>query len=264
MSANPLLAGNTGMNVSPTAAANPNLYGSGGGINSQGTYSLLNSYGIAPRGKNTTAQMLQNTSAALYPELGQQIQYSTGLEGQRESAINDYINQMGPSGTAANVAAYGNGAQENAGTSARNAALEMGGQGEGSGAVGGATANMFNSAAGQTNAYNAQQNSPQARQQQLQGLLGGISAGQTSPALQQELSLYGPAQSTAQFNQQNQNQAFANSPLGQIGSLAGGALASSIGDGSFFPGMFSSGSGGSGMSYDDLSSYAPGGQNYGL
>jgi hypothetical protein len=261
---------NTGAVASPTAAPSSggfnSLLGSSGALQSSNVNSLLNGEGVGATGKNTDAQILQNVAGAESPLVGEQLNYGAGLEPQRESAINDYINSMGQSGVNAQIASYGNAAQENAGVASRNADLALGGQGAGQGAIAGTTGNLFGNAAQATNNYGAQENSPQAQQQRLAGTLSAIMGGMSSPALQTEEQLYSPLESTAQFNQQNQNYANANSPLGSIGGLVGGGLASAIGSGGFLPNAFTApagntfASGGAGnTALSNIAGFFPGG-----
>ena len=117
------------------------------------------------------------------------------------------------------VSQYGAGAQEHAANAASQYANFLKSQGYGDGAVQGAGQGFYQDAARQTNAYAAQQYSPQARAQALQALFQSIAQGNDvfGGALNSLGSgVYGQPTVQAQ-----------SSPLaGLLGSLAGGAISS--------------------------------------
>lgn len=179
---------------------------------------LFSQHGFDPHGNNELGTMYQQYAAALYPQVGADLNFMGELAGKRRDAIMGLIGDLGPAGLKADAAAYGAGADENAAKASRQAALSGKASGLGDGFVAGQQAGAYGQAASDKNAYLAQQQSPGARIQRASALLQAMEGGFNSPALGLQQSLFGPIE---QRHQQNQSEVGSGSFMNTVAQVAG-------------------------------------------
>lgn len=198
-------------------------------VNQNPTAAYSNPINYQSWGGNPLFSILASLGRYMAPLAGQQAQFAGQMEPGRESALQNFINQFSPQGQQAQVNAYSNQANENAGKAGQYAAMQGASQGLSPAYTAGNTASEFNQAANATNQYQAQINSPQYQQQILQSILGAYGQAQQNPALQQLLSLQPGIQNQEQINAQSASQGGMLGGLGGIfGALSGGGGLSSI------------------------------------
>jgi hypothetical protein len=167
--------------------------------------------------------LLKSLGIYNFPLAGQQASFGANLEGQREGAIQNYMNYASPASQQAQVNTFGNEARQNANVTAQGANSLQKAAGLGTGYQAGNAQAANQAAANATNQYQQQIQSPQYQQQLLQGLLGAISQGQSSPALQQLLQMNPQLMQQEQTTLQNSQQGGLWQGLAGIGgALAGG------------------------------------------
>ena len=214
------------VNQNPTAA--PKLTGDQA-VNQNPTAAYSNPINYQSWGGNPLFSILASLGRYMAPLAGQQAQFAGQMEPGRESALQNFINQFSPQGQQAQVNAYSNQANENAGKAGQYAAMQGASQGLSPAYTAGNTASEFNQAANATNQYQAQINSPQYQQQILQSILSAYGQAQQNPALQQILSLQPGIQNQEQINAQSASQGGMLGGAGAIlGALGGGGGLSSI------------------------------------
>jgi hypothetical protein len=206
-------------------------------LNGGNSDDIFTQYSFDPRGNNELGTMFQQYGAGLYGDAARRFGFASSLQPQWEQSVMGLLGQMTPEAVNTDIANYSAGAQENAAEAARNAAMFGSATGVGDGTVAGQQAGGFNKAAAQSNAYRAQQNSPEARLQRFSAIMQAINAGSGNPFFQQQMGLFGPIE---QRHQQNRSEIGSGSMAGTLGTLAGMYM----GQPGAFSGLFGGGGGG--------------------
>jgi|GEM_PF-6825977 len=231
-----LWGGNNSAQASPTNSSsaytnsyNPSDPYSTIPYNTQGSNSGNNwasqAYGFY--GQQPAATAVTNLGEYTYPLAMQEAQFAGQLEPTVQQGIQGIVNQANPAGLNADIAQYGNQAQETAGNNAREAGLMGAASGEGQGAIQGQQNQAFNQATAGTNQFAANVYNPQARMQQLQqSIQAALGGQQTQPAEALQLQSAQSELGQGQFNNQvnNQNASLWGNTLGQLGGFLGNFL----------------------------------------
>jgi hypothetical protein len=230
------VVGNTTQATAPTAPTANNYSGANQFYNQPITQGNQTSgYGYLFGGQSPQDPiniLLKQLSAAMYPMLGQQVQYAGQLEPQREGAIQNYLNYTNPASQQAMVNTYGNQASQNANVGAQQAGALQRASGLGTGYQAGNLADAGQSAANAKNQYQAQINSPQYQQQLLSSALGAIGQGQNLNGINQLQNMGNPLFQQEQLNTQSQGNGLWGGLTSTLGSLLGGGGLSSLFGGS--------------------------------
>lgn len=198
--------GSSGMNYNP--------------YSDQGIQNLYKKYNLSYGGNDEANKGLRQIVPEYTDLANQGAQFQLSLEPQRQSAVSQLLNSLGPAGQQAQMTQLQNQAGEQAANAARQAALMNRSMGMGDGFTAGNTAALMGQGAMQQNQIAQNFASPQYQAQALQAILQAISGAGNNGGYQMLNDLSNHFQ-TVQSNKVSQASQSGN-PLGALLGAAGG------------------------------------------